>query len=143
MKILLLILSIFIFFSSCIMDCKRAGYFVKNCTDDTLFMVLTLKDTLNDEIYWSKNPYDTIISDFNDTISTYLNGREVRFSNYYYVLPNHNSNSIDEVKDTCYLFVIKWNVAKIYSIDEIRNKRMYKLKILTKEDLRDPVYEYR
>lgn len=143
MKILLLILYSFIFFSSCIMDYKRGGYFVKNCTDDTLFMVLKLQDTLNDEIYWNRNPYDTIISDFNDTINTDLNGKKVRFSNYYYVLPNYNSNSIDELRDTCYLFVIKWNIAKRYSIDEIRNKKMYKLKILTKKELRDHEYKYR
>lgn len=141
-KILLNTLCVIIF-NSCVMDYKRGGYFVKNCTNDTLFMVLTLKDTLTDEIYWNRNPYDTIISDFNDTIATYLNGKKVRFSNYYYVLPYNNSNSIDGIEDTCYLFVIKWNVAKRHSIDEIRNRKMYKLKILTKKELLDYEYEYR
>ncbi|MBO7100328.1 MAG: hypothetical protein J6W21_10735 [Bacteroidaceae bacterium] len=35
--------------------------------------------------------------------------------------------------DTCYFFLIKWSDAKKYSWDEIRDKKMYRTWIVTKD----------
>ena len=149
MKNLLLLLSFSLLYS-CVMDCKNGGCRIKNYTSDTLFMVLSLEDSLTDEFYWMRNPYDTLPYPIcsinpmhNDTIITYINKRNVRFSTYYYVLPNCKSNLSYQIDDRCYLYVIKWNVAKEYSFREIYTKKMYDKRILTKKDFIEGEYEYR
>ena len=45
--------------------------------------------------------------------------------------------------DTCYIYAIKWQVATQYSIEEIRAKKLYDKRTVTKKDFHDGIYEYR
>jgi len=45
--------------------------------------------------------------------------------------------------DTCYIYTIKWSVAKNYPMDVIRKKKLYDRRIVTKKDFHDRLLEYR
>ena len=44
--------------------------------------------------------------------------------------------------DTCYVYVIKWNIAKSYSFEEIRDKKLYDRRVVSRKDFDGHVYEY-
>ncbi|WP_337390484.1 hypothetical protein [Prevotella sp.] len=141
-KILLLVFSLF-FLNSCIIDYKPAGYFVYNHTKDTLLIEMTESDTLTDSIYWGIHPLDSVLLDSEqDTICVSVKGEKVAFWRFNYVLPYSESGSIYPLPDTCYVYVIKWNIAKFYSFEEIRDKKLYDRRVVSKKDFDGHVYEY-
>lgn len=141
-KILLLVFSLF-FLNSCIIDYKPAGYFVYNHTKDTLLIEMTESETLTDSIYWGIHPLDSVLLDSEkDTICVSVKGEKVAFWRFNYVLPYSESGSIYPLPDTCYVYVIKWNIAKSYSFEEIRDKKLYDRRIVSRKDFDGHVYEY-
>lgn len=142
-KILLLVFSLF-FLNSCIIDYKPAGYFVYNHTKDTLLIEMTESDTLTDSIYWGIHPLDSVLLDSEqDTICVSVKGEKVAFWRFNYVLPYSESGSIYPLPDTCYVYVIKWDIAKSYSFEEIRDKKLYDRRVVSRKDFDGHVYEYR
>ena len=142
-KILLLVFSLF-FLNSCIIDYKPAGYFVYNHTKDTLLIEMTESDTLTDSIYWGIHSLDSVLLDSEqDTICVSVKGEKVAFWRFNYVLPYSESGSIYPLPDTCYVYVIKWNIAKSYSFEEIRDKKLYDRRVVSRKDFDGHVYEYR
>ncbi len=141
-KILLLVFSLF-FLNSCIIDYKPAGYFVYNHTKDTLLIEMTESETLTDSIYWGIHPLDSVLLDSEqDTICVSVKGEKVAFWRFNYVLPYSESGSIYPLPDTCYVYVIKWNIAKSYSFEEIRDKKLYDRRVVSRKDFDGHVYEY-
>lgn len=131
---LLLILSLVL--KSCVIDIMPLGYSVKNCTKDTLFIDLTVSDTLTDDIYYKMPPEDTTWG--------YINGEKVVFNKFYYVLPNSTSGGIYPLdNDTCYIYSIKKQIITRYTLDEIRVRKLYDRQIVTKKDFHDHLFEYR
>lgn len=145
MKDIIVFLFSIILFSSClVMDYKPAGYFVYNHTKDTLLIEMTVSDTLTDSIYWGIHPLDSVLLDSEqDTICVSVKGEKVAFWRFYYVLPYSESGSIYPLPDTCYVYVIKWNIAKSYSFEEIRDKKLYDRRVVSRKDFDRHVYEYR
>ena len=133
-KILLLVFSLF-FLNSCIIDYKPAGYFVYNHTKDTLLIEMTESETLTDSIYWGIHSLDSVLLDSEqDTICVSVKGEKVAFWRFNYVLPYSESGSIYPLPDTCYVYVIKWNIAKSYSFEEIRDKKLYDRRVVSRKD---------
>ena len=145
MKDIIVFLFSIILFSSCIvMDHKPAGYWVHNNTEDTLLIEMTESDTLTDSIYWGIHPLDSVLLDSEqDTICVSVKGEKVAFWRFNYVLPYSESGSIYPLPDTCYVYVIKWNIAKSYSFEEIRDKKLYDRRVVSRKDFDGHVYEYR
>ena len=72
-----------------------------------------------------------------------VKGEKVAFWRFNYVLPYSKSGSIYPLPDTCYVYVIKWNIAKSYSFEEIRDKKLYDRRVVSRKDFDGHVYEYR
>ena len=145
-RILILVSVISVTLDSCVMD-KKTFICVKNYTKDTLLIELTESDTLDDEICWGKHSGDTIELDPEDTIGIYVHGKKVFFKNCFYALPDSVlfvSPYIFNLKDTCYIYAIKWQIAKHYTLEEIRAKKLYDRRGVTKKDFNDNrIFEYR
>ena len=86
--------------NSCIIDSKPLGYSVKNCSKDTLFIDLTISDTLPDDIYWGTYPEDTICVDENDTTILYIHGDKDDFVPYYMMDELYNATNSEKEKLT-------------------------------------------
>ena len=131
--------------TSCVMDTMPLGYRVKNCTKDTLFIDLTVSDTLTDDIYWGIHPEDTIGLVPEDTTSVYIHGEKVILYNFYYALPDSTSGGIYPLdKDTCYIYTIKKQIITSHTLDEIRVRKLYDRRAVTKKDFnKNRIYEYR
>lgn len=146
-RIIFLLLTLSFILNSCVIDTKPLGYRVKNCTNDTLLLELTESDTLDNWIYWGNHSEDTIDIGPEDTTVVYIHGDKVIFSNYYYTLPDSTSGSINPLdldKDTCYIYSINWQVAIQYSLEEIRAKRLYDRRTVTKRDFNhNRIFEYK
>ena len=145
MKDIIIFLFSIILFSSCIaIDHKPLGYWIHNNTEDTLLIEMTESDTLTDSIYWGIHPLDSVLLDSEqDTICVSVKGEKVTFWRFNYVLPYSKSGSIYPLPDTCYVYVIKWNIAKSYSFEEIRDKKLYDRRVVSRKDFDGHVYEYR
>ena len=79
-----------------------------------------------------------------DTTIVYVKGKKTTFFNHYYAIPDTFAGRIYPFpKGTCYLYTIKWQVATRYSFDEIRAKKLYDRRVVTKKDFQDHIYEYR
>lgn len=132
--------------NSCVFDSKTF-YRMKNCTKDTLLIELTESDSLDCWIYWGKNAEDTIIPVLSeDTIEIYINGRKETIKKSYLVLPDSFllvDSHLFYYKDKYYVYAIKWNDAIEYSLDEIRAKKLYDRRTVTKKDFRNRTFEYR
>lgn len=147
-KILILVSVISVIFGSCIIDTIPAGYGIRNCTNDTLLIEPTKSDTLDYEMYWSKNSKDTIERLLpNDTTEIYVHGEKVILRENYYTLPDsalYFWPNVSDRKDTFYIYAIKWQIAKHYTIEEIRAKKLYDRRPVTKKDFNDNrIFEYR
>ena len=143
MKDIIVFLFSIILFSSClVMDHKPSGYWVHNNTEDTLLIDMTESDTLSGGAQWFFSPTDTLILDKDDTVSVCIHGKRENIFSSYYVLPYSKSGSIYPLPDTCYLYVIKWNIFNRYSLEEIRENGLYERRILSKSDFDGHVYEY-
>lgn len=117
-------------------------YVVKNCTKDTLLLNLSAVETLSDWKYWNEQlqginlpiEKDESKMDFyKATIGTL-------------VVPNSKIDVSPDVfrpKDTCYIYVVKLNIAQHYPMKEIRRRRLYDRRMVTKKDFRNHLFEYR
>ena len=124
---------------SCVMD-RVSSVCLKNCTKDSLLMDLASSDTLSD---WESWGFFLYVMSENDTseIDDVSSGVDVdclvpsdsviRFTDPYMYY------------DTCYIYTIKWSVAKNYPMDVIRKKKLYDRRIVTKKDFHDHLLEYR
>lgn len=144
-KILILVSVISVIFGSCIIDTKPLVYTVRNCTSDTFLIQLTTSDTLDNELCWGKNPRDTIVLAPEDTIGIRVHGEKVIYFNFLYALPDSTAGGIYPFgNDTCYVYAIKWQIAKHYTLEEIRAKKLYDRRAVTKKDFNDNrIFEYR
>ena len=144
-KILILVSVTLATLGSCVMD-RKISFYIRNCTNETLLIELTESDTLDDEICWGKHSGDTIELDPEDTIGIYVHGKKVFFKNCFYALPDSVlfvSPYIFNLKDTCYIYAIKWEMARHYTIEEIRAKKLYDRRPVTKRDFHNRLFEYR
>ena len=146
-KILLWLLALSFTLHSCIMDTIPWCYAVRNCTNDTLLIEVTMSDTLGGWMYWGKHFEDSTTTHPEDTTIVYVHGEKVVFNNYFITLPDSASGLIrpNEISnDTCYLYVIKWQIATRCTMDEILSKKLYDKRSLTKKDYnQNRIFEYR
>jgi len=145
-RILFLLFTTCFILNSCIFDTK-SGYGIRNCTNDTLLIELTESDTLDDEIYWDKDSKDTIeILQPDDTTGIHVRGEKVVLWKCYYALPDSVLGfgpNLSDLKDTCYIYAIKWQVVTHYTLDEIRKKKLYDRQAITDKDFHKRLFEYK
>lgn len=143
--LLFIILGVFLF-ASCIMD-RKVSFLIKNCTNDTLLIVLTENDTLDNCIYWGNNPEDTIGGIMRtDTIGVYINGTKIIIDKFCYARPDSIvfvSPYLFNLRDTCNIFAIKWWTVSHYTLAEIRKRKLYDRRVVTKKDFINYLYEYK
>ena len=147
-KVLFLVPIITIAFTltSCVID-NISSYCISNRTNDTLYIVLSTSDTLDNLIYYCEQSDDTLrpIAP-KDTTRVFINGKIIILDNLFYALPDSTvfvSPRSFEINDTCYIYTIKSQVATQYTIEEIRAKKMYDRRSVTKKDFRNCIFEYR
>ena len=142
--ILLLVLFPTFFLSSCVMVSKPLVYSVKNCTKDTLLIDLTDSDSLNSDMYWDLHSKDTIVLMSEDTTSVYIHGNKVVIYNFYRVLPGTVSRGFWPIySDSFYVYTIKWNVVRNYTLKEIRQKKLYDRTVVEKNKIDNHMFEYK
>jgi hypothetical protein len=136
-------------------SCKKVGPVdsVKNCTNDTLILELSRVDTLDgsdaywirDSVYKYLSPTDTVLLDSGDTTMVYIHGKKVSFHNYRLTKPGEICVSADtlDIHGTAYVYAIKWQTAKKYTLEEIRAKKLYDRKTVTKKDFINRLYEFK
>lgn len=132
--------------NSCIIDTKPLGYCIKNCTSDTLLIDFSDAKTLNDDIFGYVYVGDSVETISNDTTTVFIHGKKVNIYNIYRILPNAKSIYFDfrPNRDTCCLYTIKWQIATSHSLEDIRSKRLYDMKVITKKDFdRNHILEYK
>lgn len=143
-KILVLMSVMSVTFGSCVMDHMPLGYCFKNCTNDTLLAELTMSDTLEGWMFWGEHSKDTFALHPDDTTEVYIHGEKVIISNYYISLPDSISGCFYPFnKDTCYLYVVSWQVATHYLPEEIRKKKLYCRYAVAKKDFHNHLFEYK
>lgn len=128
-------------FTSCIMD-KQTNIYVKNCTKDSLLIKLTRTDSLVDWQSWNRSDgYDMSQNDTRVTDNAFLEAVANSLA-----LPNETIR-IDPYAlqryDSCYIYAIKLSVAKNYSMDDIRTKKLYDRQVVTKKHFHDYLFEFR
>ena len=139
-KLLIVLISINTF-SSCIMD-KQINIYVKNCTKDSLLIKVTRTDTLVDWQFWPiedahpESQYDTRV--FDDAFHLAVAGSLVLPDSMISMDP-----CILQLFDSCYIYAVKYSVARKYSIDDIRAKKLYDRQVMTKRDVHDWLFEYK
>lgn len=139
-KLLIVLISINTF-SSCIMD-KQINIYVKNCTKDSLLIKVTRTDTLVDWQFWPiedahpESQYDTRV--FDDAFHLAVAGSLVLPDSMISMDP-----CILQLFDSCYIYAVKYSVARKYSIDDIRAKKLYDRQVMTKRDFHDWLFEYK
>jgi hypothetical protein len=139
-KLLIVLISINTF-SSCIMD-KQINIYVKNCTEDSLLIKVTRTDTLVDWQFWPiedahpESQYDTRV--FDDAFHLAVAGSLVLPDSMISMDP-----CILQLFDSCYIYAVKYSVARKYSIDDIRAKKLYDRQVMTKRDFHDWLFEYK
>lgn len=141
----LLLLSSFILYS-CVFDTMPLGYSVKNCTNDTLLMSVTEADTLGNEMYWYKGFEDSVGNVFpEDTIMFQVHGKKVAVFTCSYILPDSSLTVWPQFNsnDIYYVYTIKWHDVTRYSLEEIRAKKLYNKRAVSKEDFQNRLFEYR
>jgi hypothetical protein len=108
---------ILVLLCSCVMD-RKMSFYIKNCTTDTLLIDLNDTDTIDIVIC----TYGYIQPDSIQMVSPYL----------------------FKLSDTCYLYTIKKQVMKNYSLKEISNRKLYDKRAVTIENFDDNhLYEYK
>lgn len=107
-----------------------------NCTNDTLFICPSHYNCF-DSIYSIMQPYsssfckeDTFVVDLTESNGFYINNDEA-------LLPDSTCWIYDDClfnkSDTTYFFLIKWSDAKQYSWDEIRENKLYRKWVVTRD----------
>lgn len=129
---------------NCFFDTKTS-FLIKNCTNDTLLIEFAATDTLDNSIYWC-NIEDSLWITESDTTWVYINDKKVIIKNFYYAQPDSIVCALDPThwrQDTCYIYAIKWWVATHYTLDEIRKRKLYEKRAITKADFNERLYEYK
>lgn len=146
-----LTMSVFVilcFFCYSCTSCQRYSHF-KNHTSDTLYIGASHYDDIDsidkqlEPCWWI--PTNSIL----DTTDVSLWERKTEHSDDYYCVFDANRDwyiypdsicSVDyyylfdnRENDTCYFFLIKWSDAKRYSWDEIREQKLYRRWIVTRD----------
>ena len=124
------------------MDRTPLGYGVKNCTNDTLYFGISEYDNIDsvrDILTSDRYIYDTCA--VSEDLSLW-NGENLFESDVY---PNDSAGCIYHVSTfPCYIFIIKRQVAKQFSWEEIRAKGLYDKCCVTEKDFNnDHIFEYR
>jgi hypothetical protein len=138
-KILIVMSIILTTLTSCVMD-RKTTFFIRNCTNDTLLIGLLESYTLANWKDWNAEDFVTT----NDTdedkqaLTKAIIGRFALPDSTLFVDPD-----VFFFKDTCYIYALKWQIAKHYTIEEIRAKKLYDRQAVTKKDFHDRLYEYR
>jgi len=129
-------------------SCVRWRCF-KNCTNDTLYICASHYDNI-DSVDCQLDPHyylpDNSILDTTDVSLWEI--KTLKIGDYYcdfvpckdwYIYPD-SICSIDyyylndkDKTDTCYFFLIKWSDAKKYSWDEIREQKLYRKWVVTRD----------
>ena len=141
-----LLLSSLVLNSCVIIDTKPLGYRIKNCTNDTLFVDFSDFKTLSDDIFGYVYVGDSVETISNDTTTVFIHGKKVNIYNIYRMLPNAESIAFwfPLNSDTCCLYTVKWQIATSHSLEDIRSKRLYDMKVITKKDFdRNHILEYK
>ena len=130
--------------NSCYMDYKEF-YRIKNCTNDTLMLCLDTSKMLSNWLYFDLENEDTthfIFRDYKKEIQ--INGKTFLLDTWSNTLPQTFSKATySTIFDVYYLYAVKWSVATHYTLDEIRAKKLYDRRVVTKKDFNDYVYEYK
>lgn len=135
-----------VLFSSCVMDYKPFVDSVRNCTSDTLLFELTESCNFDGRsIFDDKDTSDYTGVDFEYVTEAYIKGKKVYVSKFNYALPDSTTlgKIVVDNRKKYYVYAIKWNVATHYTLDEIRAKKLYDRRVVTKKDFKDHVYEYK
>jgi hypothetical protein len=132
--------------NSCYMDSKQFVNSVRNCTSDTLLIELTESGNFDGRsIFDDKDTSDYTGVDFEYVTEAYIKGKKVYVSKYNYALPDSTTlgKIVVDNRKKYYLYAVKWSVATHYTLDEIRAKKLYDRRVVTKKDFNDYVYEYK
>lgn len=127
---------------SCIMD-RKTTFFIKNSTNDTLLIELSESDTLVNKKYWSKRDEEIKIPVDSKELETVLSNSIIG----HFAIPNavlFVNPSVFLLNDTCYIYAIKWSEAKHNTFDEIRTRRLYDKRVVTKDNFNsNNLFEYK
>ena len=132
--------------TSCVMD-RITSFGIRNSSNDTLYIELSESDSLDNLIYWCEDSNDFMPPIWpTDTTETYINNKKVVIDDRFYALPDSTvlvSPYSFDTKDTCYIYAIKKQIITRYTLDEIRVKKLYDRRAVTKKDFRHRLFEYR
>lgn len=128
-------LIIYSFFYSCIpiIHTRSVANF-RNGTVDTLIIGASHCDNIDsmENLLWPR--YRIANSDLKATDSISWNGYDL---NKYVIYPDSicgiDTDYLFFDTDTCYFFLIKWGDARILSWDEIRQKKLYRKRIIVRD----------
>jgi len=132
------VLVVICLFSSCVWDYERSEFFV-NCTNDTLLIgasqcnnidgldcvltpFYTVREFNTEEFSLKKSSVPSFCFDERDIIFP----DSICSINYYYLFDNNKT-------DTTYFFLIKWSDARKYTWDEIREQKLYRKWVVTRD----------
>ena len=114
-----------------VIDYVRNELFV-NCTNDTLFICPSHCNDI-DSIYDRAFPLYSQSRCMNDYVLLEVNGLYIH--NNEAIFPDSTCRTnyyMLRKTDTCYFFLIKWSDAKKYSWDEIRENKLYRKWVVTR-----------
>ena len=132
--------------NSCYMDSKQFVNSVRNCTSDTLLIELTESGNFDGHyIFEDKDTLEYNRLDLEYFTEAYIKGKKIYVSKFNYALPDSTTlgKIVVDNRKKYYVYAIKWNVATHYTLDEIRAKKLYDRRVVTKEDFKNHVYEYK
>ena len=127
-------------FSSCITD-KKTTFYVKNETADTVLLDLSQVDTLAEWECWGgqiENSGWLNSTDGENKLYIALIGSLALPDSMIYVSPD-----VFRSTDTCYVYAVKWNIAKRFSLETIRERKLYDRRVVTENDFHNRLFEYR
>ena len=132
--------------NSCYMDSKQFVNSVRNCTSDTLLIELTESGNFDGHyIFEDKDTLEYNRLDLEYFTEAYIKGKKIYVSKFNYALPDSTTlgKIVVDNRKKYYVYAIKWNVATHYTLDEIRAKKLYDRRVVTKKDFKNHVYEYK
>ena len=133
-------------FTSCVIDTVTL-FGIRNSSNDTLYIELSESDSPGDLIYWCEDSIDLMPPTWpTDTTEIYINNKKVIIDKRFYALPDSTvfvCPCFFDTKDTCYIYAIKKQIIERYTLDKIRERKLYDRQVVTKKDFHDRFFEYR